>query len=190
MLLQSPTEGSIWDAEIHQWMNGQNSHARVCMWCAQTRLWAAERWGGVWGGAYLGLHNGSANLTWLCVCVWERVVQATRSPFLSLSRAQQGMRADGLLMPSGLCWCMHFIDRVRGEALSQHCCRLARERIWNPAVVSCVGMDIAALHQGYSNNLYSPHYQVGSFVRFIYLFIFSTSNWEENLQCCSHFLIQ
>lgn len=146
-------------------MNGQHSHECVCMWCAQTRLWAAERWGRVWGGACLGLHNGSANLTWLCV--WERVVQATRSPFLSLSRAQQCMRADGLLMPSGLCWCMHFIDRVRGEALSQHCCRLA---IWNPAVVSCVGMDIAALHQGYSNNLYSPHYQVGSFVRFFFFF--------------------
>lgn len=31
----------------------------------------------------------------------------------------------------------------------------------DPAALSGAGMDVAALHQGYSANIYSAHYQVG-----------------------------
>lgn len=49
--------------------------------------------GGEGGGAYSGLHNGSAERE-------RKAAQMTHSPFRSHRRAQQEMRSDGLLMPS------------------------------------------------------------------------------------------
>lgn len=64
------------------------------------------REGGEVGGAYRGLHNGSARRE-------REAAQATRSPFPSGSRAQQGMRADALLMLSS---CQSVLDRSQLSA--------------------------------------------------------------------------
>lgn len=87
----------------------------------------------------------------------REAAQATRSSFPSCCCARRETRTDVLLMLS-LCLPVGDTGRTGTEHQWQNRSRLAGWIIWN----SCsVGMDIAALHQGYSNNIYSPHYQVG-----------------------------
>lgn len=159
--LPSAADASIRDSEIHhEWM----LCVCVCMCCAHTRLWASERWGQVWGGACLRLHNGSAKRTWL----WE----AERLLQLPLSLLG-GVREPCFIDARRLVLLCAFYRL--SEAECHH--TAVGERVWSPAVVGCVVMDIAAL-QGYSSSHYSPHSQVGCFCKHVIL----TSSVLQSLQ--------
>lgn len=83
-------------------MKGESLRVSEYVWCRRARKQDCEqlrgggrtwRGGGKVGGAYQGLHNGSAGRE-------MEAAQATLSLFPSGSRARRGMRADALLMLS------------------------------------------------------------------------------------------
>lgn len=78
-------------------MKGESLRASEYVWCLRARKQDCEQLGGGGraggGGAYQGLHNGSAGRE-------REAAQATLSLFPSGSRARRGMRADALLMLS------------------------------------------------------------------------------------------